>query len=358
MLIGPQNLERETGFEPATSSLGSWRSTTELHRSAQLATSLLSQRRRRRRQMGGFRGSLDVTLDLAGALNSYLLALRVTGHSKRTIDLYRDCVQELTDFLGNSELGGITTGDIRRFMGNLQSRLKPATVNIRFRAIRAFFNWLEAEGLLPHEENPVSRISPPRVPRQYPHVLTDLQVQALLREAKRRRRNWYGLRDYSMTLTFLDCGLRSGELIGLELEDLDMTRHSFRVMGKGDKEREVFYGRKLSRVLREWIGKRTLSLPGNSVFCTRQGYPLGKDNINRTIKRLAARAGLEGVRCSAHTLRHTFATSFIRNGGDPFALQRLLGHSDIQTTMIYVHLAGTTLKEAHAKASPVDRLLT
>jgi len=63
-------------------------------------------------------------------------------------------------------------------------------------------------------------------------------------------------------------------------------------------------------------------------------------------------------RVSCHTLRHTFVTSFIRNGGDPFALQRLMGHSDIQTTIIYVHLAGTALREAHARASPVDRLFT
>jgi len=116
-------------------------------------------------------------------------------------------------------------------------------------------------------------------------------------------------------------------------------------------------GRSLARILREWLGQRTLSLSGEAIFGNRQGYELNRHVITRIVYQIAKAAGISEVRCSPHTLRHTFATQFIRNGGDPFALQRLLGHSYIQTTMIYVHMAGTALREAHAKASPVDRLL-
>ncbi|MFQ5796962.1 MAG: tyrosine-type recombinase/integrase [Candidatus Bipolaricaulia bacterium] len=113
----------------------------------------------------------------------------------------------------------------------------------------------------------------------------------------------------------------------------------------------------MTRALQEWLTYRTLRLPGDALFCIRQGYPINLSVISRIISRLAREAKIgQGVSC--HTLRHTFATNFIRNGGDPFSLQRLLGHSDIQTTMIYVHMAGTMLREAHARASPVDRLFS
>jgi integrase/recombinase XerD len=163
--------------------------------------------------------------------------------------------------------------------------------------------------------------------------------------------------DYIVVLTLLDCGLRAGELVNLTLKDLDLARRSLQVMGKGSREREVYFGRRLARVLREWLNRRTLQLPGDALFSTRNGDPLNRHHLIKVLHRLRDEAKISGVRVSPHTLRHTFATSFIRNGGDPFALQRLLGHSHIETTLLYVHLVGTALREAHAKASPVDRLL-
>ncbi len=116
--------------------------------------------------------------------------------------------------------------------------------------------------------------------------------------------------------------MRCRELINLAVDDMDMARRSLKVLGKGSREREAFFGRKLARVLTKWIDRRTLSLPGDSLFCTRDGYPLNRHYVNHSLRRLADAAGIAGVRCSPHTLRHTFATNFIRNGGDPFALQR------------------------------------
>jgi integrase/recombinase XerD len=109
--------------------------------------------------------------------------------------------------------------------------------------------------------------------------------------------------------------------------------------------------------MHDWLSVRGHFVGSDWVFVTRQGAKLDGRNVERILERYAAKAKLVDVRVSPHTLRHTGATLFIRNGGDPFALQRLLGHSDISTTMIYVHMAGTALREAHAKASPVDRLL-
>jgi len=119
----------------------------------------------------------------------------------------------------------------------------------------------------------------------------------------------------------------------------------------------VFMGRALFRAIRKWLDVRGFSTPERAFFVTRQGNRMNIRGIERVVSEIARRTRLNEVRVTPHILRHTFATHYIKNGGDPFSLQRLLGHSDIKTTMIYVNLAGVGLREAHAKASPVDRIL-
>ncbi len=288
-------------------------------------------------------------------MESFLLALAVTGRSRLTIELYRRSLEGIIAFIGNRAISDVSPGDLRAFLAHLQGQVNPVTVGIRWRSIRAFFNWLYREGWL--TEPPTKRIQTPKAPRRFPHILNEAQVRALLHVARVQAITWRGYRDYAIVLTLLDCGLRVSELTGLAVNDLDLAHGTLAVIGKGSRERRVYFGRRLARVLRDWLGKRTLSLPGDALFCTRKGYSVSRYEIAHTVTRLARATGIEGIRCSPHTLRHTFATQFIRNGGDPFSLQRLLGHSDISTTMIYVHMAGVALREAHAKASPIDRLL-
>ncbi len=289
------------------------------------------------------------------ALDSYFLYMAVAGRSKRTQELYREILGRFLAFIGDQPLADIAPNDLRAYVAHLQSQgRKNSTINIHLRAIRACLNFFHSEGLLP--EKITERVKLLRTPKQYPFVLNDLHIQAIIRAAAQAKHTWAGLRNYTILLTFLDTGIRLKELLSLTLNDLDLTHHTLHITGKGNNTREVFFGRRLSRILCDWLEMRTLSLPGNALFCTRHGSPLNRRYVIEIITNLAHRAGIQGVRCSPHTLRHTFATLFIRNGGDPFTLQRLLGHSDISTTMIYVHMTGTALREAHAKASPVDRL--
>jgi len=197
-------------------------------------------------------------------------------------------------------------------------------------------------------------IKPPKLPKQFPYVLNNSQVQALLKAAYHR--NFEGIRNYAMILMFLDTGIRRSELINLNLRDIDLASRSLRVIGKGNKERIVYLGRVAAKALREWLSKRGFREYDDGTFITRAGDRLKLRYIDKLMERIAKKAKITGVRCSPHTLRHTFATNYIRNGGDPFSLQQLLGHSDIKTVMIYVHMGGTALREAHAKFSPVDRM--
>jgi site-specific recombinase XerD len=291
---------------------------------------------------------------LSEALEAFKLCSRIEGKSSRTLQTYEEAFQDLLAFVGDVPLAQLKPGNVRRWLAHkLDQGYAKATISIRLRSLRAAFNWLYREGLL--AENPLADIKPPKLPRQYPKVLSEPEVLALLKAARAQTVTWHGKRNWAMLLTFLDAMLRLKELIDLELQDLNLQARSIRIRhGKGDKERYVFMGRRLTKAIRDWLSVRG-HVPGSDwLFISRSGEKLDPRNVQRILERLGSKAG---VKVSPHMLRHTGATLFIRNGGDPFSLQRLLGHSDIQTTMIYVHMAGSALREAHAKASPADRLL-
>lgn len=294
-------------------------------------------------------------MSLGQAVDAFMMFARVEGRAKQTIKTYEIAFKSFLGFAGDPVISEITAGLIRAYISKLlEADYAKTTVNIRLRVLRAFFNWLVREGHL--EKSPMAIVKQLRVPLQYPFVLSEQQVAALLRVCKKG--TWTGARNYAMLLTFLDTGVRLKELIGLTLADVSLQARSLRVRhGKGDKERTVFMGRRLTKVMHQWLQARGDFVGEDALFVTRQGNALDSRNVERILERLAHKAGLSGIRCSLHTLRHTFATLFIRNGGDPFSLQQLLGHTDIKTTQIYVHMSGRALQEAFIQASPVDRLL-
>ena len=290
------------------------------------------------------------------AVGMFEMYCRSKGLAKRTQETYVYALNQLRGHLKDSEGTPAlpTRQDLRRFSGNmLEQGLARGTIRIRLRSVRVFANFLEREGLV--EVSPMTGVEIPRVPQSMPKILSAQEIQKLLRAAKSG--TWYGIRNHAILATFLDTGLRLSELINLTVADIDLLSSSILVRnGKGSKDRQVYIGRTLARSLRRWAEVRPYGYETDAYFSTRDGRRLDKRNVARIIERIAVRARLGDRHIHPHLLRHTFATQFIKNGGDPFSLQRLLGHSDIKTTMIYVNLAGADLEEAHAKASPVDRL--
>jgi site-specific recombinase XerD len=170
---------------------------------------------------------------------------------------------------------------------------------------------------------------------------------------------YVGQRDYTITLLLLDSGLRVSELCELKMEDVRLEEGLLKVLGKGNKERLIPVGRQVQKLMWHYIGRFRPSpaMPRvSNVFLTDDGYPLCKDRVEKLLTRYGKLAGLTGVRCSPHTFRHTAAVSFLRNGGDVFSLQRLLGHSSLEMTRRYCQLADIDVQKAHMRASPVDNL--
>ncbi len=297
------------------------------------------------------------TTDLDDAVRSYTLYCKSKGLAEKTLETYSYALKHLRDHLSVNGTSPPmpTTNELRAFIQSMLDKgLSRGTIRIRMRAIRAFCNFLEREEII--EASPMKDAEIPKVPARYPEIISNAQARKLMSAA--RRTTWTGIRNRSMLGMFLDTGMRLSELIGLDLEDVDLRSGTVRIRsGKGDKERHVYMGRALLRTMRKWIEVRGFHQEGTPFYLTKDGNRLDLRNVERIVERIAKRANLSGIRITPHILRHTFATHYIQNGGDPFSLQRILGHSDIKTTMIYVNLAEVGLQEAHAKASPVDAIL-
>ena len=168
-----------------------------------------------------------------------------------------------------------------------------------------------------------------------------------------------GQRNYTMILLLLDTGLRVSEPVGMEMSALHPAQGYFKVIGKGNKERAVPLGRSCRKALLTYIRKFRPSpgLPSiDRVFLTRAGHPLRADYVYKIVAEACRQAGIQGKRLGPHTCRHTFARSFLLNGGDLLTLQRILGHASLEVVKLYVNLQTEDLLAQHWKYSPIDIL--
>jgi site-specific recombinase XerD len=284
---------------------------------------------------------------------NYIFTLQIEGKSHKTIKNYQDILSKFISYI--STLDNLNLLNIHRYIAELQDKkLSPVSINDYIRVIKIFLNFLYKEEYI--SENISAKLKKYKIPKQYPYVLNDEQVYNLLKVCNKN--TFEGFRNYVIILTFLDTGIRLSELINLTINDVNLIKRSLLIRsGKGDKDREVYMGKELTKAMAQYIKKRGFIPYEDKLFITKSGNSLSPRTIQKIFKKLAKKAHIESTRCSPHTLRHTFATNFIRNGGDVFTLQRILGHSDIETCMIYVHLSGKDIQTAMTKFSPVDKFL-
>ncbi|MFP3880409.1 MAG: tyrosine-type recombinase/integrase [Dehalococcoidia bacterium] len=166
-------------------------------------------------------------------------------------------------------------------------------------------------------------------------------------------------RDYCILLTLLDTGIRCTELTSLRLADLNLESRLLKVSGKGSKERHVPIGAKVQKAVWKYLHRYRPepAIPKHDqVFLTRDSHPLTKDRVEAIVERYGSKAGITGVRVSPHTFRHTMAVTFLRNGGDVFSLQRILGHSSLEVLRGYANLVYSDISRVHQRNSPADNL--
>jgi len=291
------------------------------------------------------------------AVTCFLQRGRARNLSPRTLDFYRERLGAFTRFL---EVRGLslspsemTAAVVRDYLAWESERSSAATADHGYAALRAFFRFLVAEEWL--AANPMEKVEKVRVPRKVVETFSPEQVEAVL--AACNARSFNGIRLRAVILTLLDCGLRASELCGLTLEDVSWDEGTLRVMGKGSKERLVPFGEATQQALLAYVAKRG-RIPGQgALFVTCYGEPMNRHEAHRLLRQAGQKAGLSGVRCSPHTFRHTCAVMYLRNGGDAFTLQKLLGHSSLDMTRRYAELAQADVVAKHRACSPGDRFL-
>jgi len=301
------------------------------------------------------------------ALAAYRICAKAEGKSPKTIRWVTSSVGYFSDFLGdNQKITTITANDLRHFIIALQERskfqnhpfnkpqkekLSGQSIETYCRGIRAFFGYLYREGLI--ESNPIEKVKIPKVPKKVVPTFSEKEIEKLLAQADKRTDR--GFRDYAIMLTFYDTGIRLSELAGLKEADVDFEQGYLKVVGKGNKERYVPFGQKVAKALLKYKLKHRPEPQGTDRFwLTMDGRLLEAGRIEKIISEFGRRAGLK--RCYPHKLRHTSSVMYLRNGGDPFTLQKKLGHVSLVMTRHYANLADSDVRSAHLKYSPADRL--
>lgn len=288
---------------------------------------------------------------LEGALTDFYEDQEYKGNSPATLRYYRTTLRRFQRDSGIVYLDELNESRIRSWLVSHQA-IGRATLATYDRCLRVAMRWLAHRGYL--EVDPMARLSKPKVRQTHLNVFTEADIRVMLSEAASRRNP---LRDTALVTLLVDTGLRIGEVTNLRLHDIDWQEGWLKVDGKTGA-RAVPFGRKTRLALRRYIDRerKAHSPRVQEVFTGRGGQALSTDGAAHAIVRLARAADAKASKVGPHTFRHTFALEFIRAGGDAFALQRILGHSTLDMTRRYVHLANTDLREAHKRFAPADRM--
>ena len=295
-------------------------------------------------------------------IDRFLRYLKVERNSSDlTIKSYREDLTLLIEYFNESRghvpsPPSITPQDLRTYVAALHDAgYAKSSVARRLASLRSFFRFAQREGIC--DSNPAKPLRNPRRDRKLPHFLTNREIGKLLTAPPLS--DPMGHRDRAIFETLYSAGLRVSELVGINLDDLDLEDGLVRVRGKGKRERLAPLGSHAIKALRGWLRKRTLAKGqpkrnGSPVFLNKFGTRLSTRSVGRMLEKYLKVTGLD-LRTSPHTLRHSFATHLLDRGADIRSVQELLGHKSLVTTQIYTHVSTAGLKQAYEQAHPRAR---
>lgn len=315
------------------------------------------------------------------AIDDFLLSHEGGNHSPKTVEWHRTALGFFRTFLegerGIALVGDIDATDITTWFASL--RKVPAsngkirserTIQTYARSVRAFFHWLVRCGTL--DLNPFDRVTFPKVGKPLIQTIESEEFEKLLIACTPPNESGpmatrAAVRNRAILWVLYDTGIRVSELCGLRLGDFDRKQGILTVKGKGSKERRIALGSNCQRNLIYYIDKHRPddeelaewgSAGEDHLFLSETRQPLTKNGITLLFMRLKKRAGITGKRISPHIFRHTFAIRYLVLGNDPFSLQELLGHEDMTTVKMYMHMNDETIQSQKRKYSPGDHLPT
>lgn len=287
--------------------------------------------------------------------NWYLADCEAENLQPESIRFYEYRLRYLYETLGDIVPSEISTAHLRALLLHLRKTRNWSVQNTNHcvQVWKGFFHYLEQEELL--EENPARRLKKLRQETKFPKPFSIEEVSALLSATAE---DFCGIRDRTMMLMLLDTGIRTGELLRLQPPDVNLASGILKVFGKGRKERFLPFQRTVRRALLKYVALRKamfrhLENEDYALWLGYDGNPFKRDGLQRRLRDYGRTLKIMDVH--PHRFRHTFATEFLRNGGNPQMLQQILGHTTPIMTQRYVHMTDEDAKRDHLKASPVER---
>jgi integrase/recombinase XerC len=287
--------------------------------------------------------------------------------SPNTCRGYQRDLEEFEDFLRRSRLclspdesiqmEQVDRMAIRRYMGFLHRKNRKSSIARKISTLRSFFKFLVREHIVAF--NPAKGLPTPKVEKYLPTTLTVDEAFRLMEAPRRPAKNSSSdgfqnnkrMRDSAILELLYSSGLRVGELVGLNLDQLDLDLGIVKVMGKGRKERIVPVGMKAAEALKAYLEDRGVLAGEEPLFINRKGGRLSARTVGRLVKSYSKRSGIFR-KVSPHSLRHTFATHLLDAGADIREIQEMLGHVSLSTTQRYTHVSMGKLMEVYDKAHP------
>lgn len=304
-----------------------------------------------------------VSLKFSQAMAGFSLACRARSLSQNTIDDYTRTLKKFQAIhLDDPLISDLTSLDIQEFLA-MQQVSNKSLLNY-YIGLSAFWTWCIGEDYA--SVHIVRKVKAPRPESKSVIPFTQVEIKAIMSAVDRSRSyrsnftneritnlNPYAERNRAMILLLLDTGLRASELCGLKVQDVDLQSKTLTTMGKGMKQRHIPFSARTGQSIFRYIAHHRQEARGDEIlFLSKGKHPMSRDRLAHTLSDIGDRAGVKNGH--PHRYRHTFAINYLRNGGDIYTLQAILGHSTLEMVRKYLALAQVDLEEAHRKASPVE----
>lgn len=281
-----------------------------------------------------------VTSDIEDRLQMYFAVKKLDGLSNKTLKNYRYQLNIFASYL-NKPIATVTTTDLRMYLAARTKEMKAGTVNSQISILKSFFGWLFQEEYIP--KNPMIKIKSTKEPKRLRHALSQEELE-LLRQATKTDR------EKALIEFLISTGCRLSEVVGVDKDDINWYEMSLFVIGKGNKERKVYFNIKTKILLKKYLSTRNDN--DSALFVASKGkhLRLGGRSVEKEIKNISLRANFEKS-VYPHLFRHSYATHNLNSGMSLPVLQHLMGHEDSATTMIYAELSEENVLHEYKKIS-------
>lgn len=264
---------------------------------------------------------------------------RIEGYSPLTLKMYGFQCNLLKRYFGDIKMSEFTTEKLKQYLGESCGHLKPSSLGNRIRFIKSLLKWAHEEGII--LKNPAAKLKEPKLGKRIPKFLSKHEIEHL-------REGCHTSMEKALFEFFYSTGCRIGEVAKLNRDDINFMENSVIVLGKGDKEREVYFNIRCAIWLERYLEERDDDEPGLFVTERRPKRRMSIDTLRYIIKRISNRAGIKKP-IHPHQLRHSYATHMVDNGAPLEVIQSLLGHEKSETTRIYAHLSGKLRHDLYSK---------